>query len=69
MPNENTHQNDTGPWICVTVMIAAFIAGTVFFIARSWWAFAASCLVLLTAALAALRVGIMQDTRTGRLDH
>jgi hypothetical protein len=48
-------------------MIAAFAVGTVLFIARDWWAFAASCLVLLAAALAALKVGIMQDTRTGRI--
>jgi hypothetical protein len=69
VPNESTHRNDTGSWICVAVMIAAFIVGTVLFIARFWWGFTMSCLVLLAATLAALKVGIMQDTRTGRLEH
>lgn len=65
---DNSH-SEAGPWICVIVMILGFISGTVFFIARQWWPFAISGAVVVIAGITSLRVGIMQDTRTGRFDQ
>lgn len=57
------HHGDTAPWACVIIMILGFIAGTIFFIARLWWPFDAAGVVILTAGITALKVGILQDTR------
>jgi hypothetical protein len=67
MSTAHSEHSEKSSWICVAVIIAGFIAGTTLFAARLWWGLAASCLVVLGAGVTALKVGIMQDTRTGRL--
>ncbi len=69
MSEDHDGHSRAGPWICVAVMIVGFIAGAVLFIARAWWPFAVSCAVVIAAGLISLKVGIMQDTRTGRFDQ
>ena len=69
MPATEDSHSEAGPWICVIVMILGFISGTVFFIARQWWPFAVSGAVIVIAGVISLRVGIMQDTRSGRFDQ
>ena len=67
--NEPAFRNQVGIWACVAIIIAGFAAGTSFFIVRLWWAFAVAGAIVVTAGLAALRLGILLDTRTDRLGH
>jgi hypothetical protein len=61
--------NHVGIWTCVAVMIVGFIAATGMFIARIWWAFSLSAAAVVAAGSVSLKFGILQDTRTGRLDQ
>jgi hypothetical protein len=57
-----------GPWVSVGVIIAGFAAAGVCLITGGWWLLAFCVLVVVGGAIAAVRTGILQDTRTRRLD-
>ena len=48
----------------MAVIITAFVLGTFAFVSRMWILFSVSGAVLLIAVVAALKLGILRDTRT-----